>query len=115
MTTIDILCLILPTCLAASLYLYLRREFDVRADERTWTGSGFDPTQVVPRIRRLRADYVTEARNYSAHPNERRAALAGARLTLAGRSFFRRRTAEDSPPTEPPAGLPEPGHPAGIA
>jgi hypothetical protein len=115
MTTNDLLCLILPACFAVSLYLYLRPKFDVRADERTWTGSGLDVAQVAPRIRRLREDYVTEVRNYSAHPNERRAALAGTRLKLAGRSFFRRRSAEDRPPTEPPADLPEPSHPAEAA
>jgi hypothetical protein len=92
MTTSDIFWLALPAILGAALcvYLGLRQAFDLRADEDSWTGTGFDANQVAPRLRRLRADYVTEVRGLPAHTCQQRVSLALARQGVARRSFFQR-------------------------
>jgi len=88
MTTVDFFLVLAPTLVAVSYYLSLRRELGPPADERSWTGTGLDATRVAPRIRRVRADYVTEARTHAGHACHRRVALAAARQALAQRSFF---------------------------
>jgi hypothetical protein len=105
MTTSEFLWLVLPALLAVGLYLSLRREFDASAEERDWTGTGFEVGRLAPRMRRLREDYLSAVRSHSAHTCQHRAALTAARLTLAGRSFFQR-----SAGAAPPVDLPEPGH-----
>lgn len=90
MTPFDIFLLVLPPFLVAGLLLclHVRREFGRPGDESGWVGTGFNASAIVPRIRRVRASFVSEVRSLPARTCQRRAAVAKARLALVQRAHY---------------------------
>jgi hypothetical protein len=95
---------IIRLVLAAILggYLYYRHWQRVQqlvepTDKRDWTGTGFDPSAITPKIEKVRQDYLAEK-----HPPEshfRRGLMAFARQTVGHLAFFQDRshTGESGP------------------
>ena len=103
MTALDFyLLLLLPAFLVAGLLLclHVRREFCRPGDESGWVGTGFDARAIAPRLRRVRASFVSQVRSLPARTCQRRAAVAKVRRALVQRSHYFKSADPGEPPGE---------------
>jgi len=64
--------------------------------ERQWPGHGMDVRPIIPRLSRLRADYLAEVRSHSPRTGYHRVLICSARRFVGRLPFFQRRTVETS-------------------